>query len=119
MRAIIPLFNLMTAFFVFEGSQYIAGRELIIMFKELIYNYLSLVNIAGFILMGVDKASAIRSETRIPEGWFFAISSIGGPFGVFLGMLVFHHKTRKAYFWFIVTLMSILYAFILIVLMRV
>ncbi|MBO3754782.1 MAG: DUF1294 domain-containing protein [Candidatus Brockarchaeota archaeon] len=87
-----------------------------IIFKELVYDYLLLINTAGFILMGVDKTSAIREGSRIPEKWFFAISSIGGPFGVFLGMLVFHHKTRKAYFGFIVTLTLILYAFILIVL---
>ncbi|MEM2981346.1 MAG: DUF1294 domain-containing protein [Thermoproteota archaeon] len=73
----------------------------------------------GFPLMGVDKASAIRGEPRIPEKWFFTISLIGGPFGVFLGMLVFHHKTRKTYFGLIVTLTLILYAFALIVLTRV
>ncbi|MEM3713268.1 MAG: DUF1294 domain-containing protein [Thermoproteota archaeon] len=38
------------------------------------------------------------------------------PFGAFLGMLVFHHKTRKKYFGFIVTLTLILYILVLIVL---
>ena len=66
--------------------------------------------------MGVDKASAVRGELRIPEKWFFTLSMIGGPFGVLLGMLVFHHKTKKTYFGLIVTLMLILYTFILIVL---
>ncbi|MEM3580010.1 MAG: DUF1294 domain-containing protein [Thermoproteota archaeon] len=65
--------------------------------KELVYDYFSLVTIAGFILMGVDKASAIRGESRIPEKWFFTISLAGGCFEVFLGMLVFHHKTRKKF----------------------
>ncbi|MEM1548001.1 MAG: DUF1294 domain-containing protein [Thermoproteota archaeon] len=82
----------------------------------MIWEYFLLVNIVGFILMSVDKASAIRSKSRIPEELFFKISLIGGPFGVFLGMLIFHHKTRKTYFWFIVTLTLILYAFVLIVL---
>jgi len=90
--------------------------ELVALLKELAYDYFLLVNIAGFILMGVDKASAIQGETRIPEKWFFTISLIGGPFGVFLGMLVFHHKTRKAYFGFIVTLTLMLYILVLIVL---
>jgi uncharacterized membrane protein YsdA (DUF1294 family) len=84
--------------------------------KGLISDYLLLINIAGFILMGVDKASAILNESRIPEKWFFTISMAGGPFGVFLGMIIFHHKTRKAYFGFIVTLMLIVYVFVLIVL---
>ncbi|MEM2584774.1 MAG: DUF1294 domain-containing protein [Thermoproteota archaeon] len=89
---------------------------MVALLKELAYDYFLLVNIAGFILMGVDKASAIQGETRIPEKWFFTISLIGGPFGVFLGMLVFHHKTRKTYFEFIVTLMLIIYAFVLTIL---
>jgi uncharacterized membrane protein YsdA (DUF1294 family) len=66
--------------------------------------------------MGVDKASAIRSESKILGRWFFTVSMAGGPSGAFLGMIVFHHKTRKAYFGFIVTLMLIVYVFVLIVL---
>lgn len=84
--------------------------------KELVWDYLLLINIVGFILMGIDKASAIRSESRIPEKWFFTISLIGGPFGIFLGMLVFHHKTRKTYFGLIVTLTLMLCILVLIVL---
>jgi uncharacterized membrane protein YsdA (DUF1294 family) len=84
--------------------------------KELAYDYFLLVNLASFIPMGVDKASAIRNESRIPEKWFFTISMVGGAFGVFLGMIFFHHKTRKTYFGFIVTLMLIAYVFVLIVL---
>ncbi|MEM2981353.1 MAG: DUF1294 domain-containing protein [Thermoproteota archaeon] len=89
---------------------------MIVLIKELVWEYFLLVNIAGFILMGVDKASAIRGESRIPEKWFFTISLAGGPFGVFLGMLVFHHKTRKAYFGFIVTPTLMLYILVLIIL---
>jgi uncharacterized membrane protein YsdA (DUF1294 family) len=84
------------------------------LFKDLVYDYFLLVNLAGFILMGVDKLSAMRGESRIPEKWFFTISMAGGPFGVFLGMIVFHHKTRKTYFGFIVTLMLAISFFILI-----
>ena len=75
-----------------------------------------MINIASFILMGVDKLSVIRGESRIPEKWFFTISLAGGSFGVFLGMIIFHHKTKKTYFGFIVTLMLIAYVFVLIVL---
>ncbi len=87
--------------------------------KELALGYLLLVNVASFTLMGVDKLSAIQGDERIPEKRFFTLSLAGGPFGVFLGMLVFHHKTRKTYLGFIVTLTLILYAFILIVLTEV
>jgi uncharacterized membrane protein YsdA (DUF1294 family) len=66
--------------------------------------------------MGVDPLTALSLESRIPEKWFFTISMAGGPFGVFLGMVVFHHKTRKTYFGFTVTLMLMIYVFVLIVL---
>jgi len=85
--------------------------ELINFLKELAYDYLLLAR-----AMGVDKASAIRNESRIPEEWFFIISMAGGPFGVFLGMMIFHHKTRKTYFGFIVALTLIIYTFIILVL---
>jgi len=73
-------------------------RKISTILKELAFGYLLLINTASFILMGVDKASAIRNESRMPEKWFFTISTAGGPLGVFLGMIIFHHKTRKAYF---------------------
>jgi len=84
--------------------------------KDLAYDCFLLVNVASFLLMGIDKLSAVRGESRIPEKWFFTISMAGGAFGVFLGMIVFHHKTRKTYFGFIVTLMLIIHVFVLIVL---
>jgi len=52
--------------------------ELVALLKELAYDYFLLINIAGFILMSVDKASAIEGETRILKKWFFMISLIGG-----------------------------------------
>ncbi|MCX8183631.1 MAG: DUF1294 domain-containing protein [Crenarchaeota archaeon] len=63
-----------------------------------IQEYLLLVNIMGFLLMGFDKLMAIQKGGRVSEKTFFAISAVGGPFGVFLGMLVFRHKTRNTYF---------------------
>lgn len=94
----------------------IDSQKLAALLKDLAYDYFLLVNVASFLLMGVDKLSAVRGESRIPEKWFFTISMVGGPFGVFLGMVVFHHKTRKAYFGFIVTLALIIHALILIIL---
>jgi uncharacterized membrane protein YsdA (DUF1294 family) len=82
--------------------------------KELAHDYFLLINIASFILMGVNKASAIRNESRIPEKWFFVLSMAGGPSGVFLGMVIFHHKTRKACFGFIAALALAIYFFILL-----
>ena len=60
--------------------------------------YLAAVNIAGFIIMGVDKSKAIKGRWRIPEKTFFIVSLAGGSAGSLVGMYVFHHKTRHWYF---------------------
>ncbi len=48
--------------------------------------------------MGVDKARVEDRAWRIPERAFFGLALIGGSFGVLLGGVVFHHKTRKVGF---------------------
>ena len=62
-------------------------------------NYLILVNLAAFILYGADKALAKRGARRIPERTLLLWAWIGGSIGAFLGMRLFRHKTKKAYFW--------------------
>ncbi len=65
---------------------------------------------------GLDKAIAVRNALRTPEKWLFMISPAGGHFGVLLGMLVFHHKTRKTRFWLVTIMTLILHASALTVL---
>ena len=59
---------------------------------------LALVNLAGFIVVGIDKYKARRKAWRIPERVFFWFAIIGGCIGVYSGFLVFRHKTRHWYF---------------------
>jgi len=69
-------------------------------------NYLSLsvivlgaLNILSFALVGIDKKkSRAEGERRFPEAWFFFISVFFASLGVFLGIFVFKHKTKKFYF---------------------
>jgi uncharacterized membrane protein YsdA (DUF1294 family) len=57
------------------------------------------VNLAAFIIMLVDKnKSRVVGAERISEGMLFFMATFFGSFGVFLGMLIFHHKTQKFYF---------------------
>ncbi len=56
---------------------------------------LLLVNVVAFILYGSDKRKAIRNKWRTPESVLITVAWIGGAVGALLGMLVFHHKTRK------------------------
>lgn len=56
------------------------------------------MNIVGFFIMGLDKWKAKRHVWRIPEKMLFLCSLAGGSIGTWLGMYVFHHKTRHWYF---------------------
>ena len=60
--------------------------------------YLVIVNCVGFAAMGIDKSKAKRGAWRIPEKTLFLLSIIGGSVGTWLGMYVFHHKTKHWYF---------------------
>ena len=64
----------------------------------LICGYFILVNLTGFLMMGIDKRKAVKHAFRIPETTLFIVSLIGGSIGSLLGMYTFHHKTRKWYF---------------------
>ena len=60
--------------------------------------YLTIINITGFAVMGIDKRKAIRHRWRVRESTLFLIALIGGSAGSILGMRAFHHKTRHWYF---------------------
>ncbi len=60
--------------------------------------YLIILNIIGFVLMGLDKRKARREQWRTPEKHFFIVAWLGGSLGCWLGMKMFHHKTRHKTF---------------------
>ena len=60
--------------------------------------YLILVNIAGFLSMGIDKHKAKKGQWRIPEKTLFLIAAIGGSIGSMYGMHLFRHKTKHKSF---------------------
>jgi len=57
-----------------------------------------LMNIIGFAVCFSDKRAAIKDRWRVPEKRLFLIGLLWGATGIFLGMLVFRHKTRHWYF---------------------
>ena len=60
--------------------------------------YLLIINIIGFLAMGIDKRRAKLMEWRIPEKTLFLITLFGGGIGTISGMYTFRHKTKKKYF---------------------
>lgn len=66
--------------------------------KTILIIYFILINLIGFIMMGLDKRRAIKRRWRIPERKLFGIALLFGSIGVLIGMYVFRHKTRHLSF---------------------
>ena len=67
--------------------------------------WLLLINLAAFLVFGLDKWKAKRKEKkesvrRVPERTLFLLAAIGGSVGALLGMKAFHHKTLHKSFRF-------------------
>lgn len=60
--------------------------------------YLIVMNIAAFIVYGVDKAKARRGQWRVSERTLMALAALGGACGAWLAMRAFHHKTKHRKF---------------------
>lgn len=66
--------------------------------KSILIIYFVLINLIGFVLMGIDKRRAIKRRWRIPERKLFWTALLFGSIGVLIGMYVFRHKTRHLSF---------------------
>ena len=60
--------------------------------------YLISINIISFILCFLDKIKSIKGWYRISERVLLVLSLLGGCFGMFVGMKLFRHKTKKLSF---------------------
>lgn len=60
--------------------------------------YFLVINVIGFLAMGIDKLKAKKDWWRIPEGTLLMIAILGGGVGSILGMYTFRHKTKKMKF---------------------
>jgi uncharacterized membrane protein YsdA (DUF1294 family) len=58
---------------------------------------LLMVNFVSLVFFGLDKLWAMRGGMRVPESRLLLLAFLG-PFGAYLGMLLFRHKTRKPRF---------------------
>lgn len=64
----------------------------------IVFVYLEIVNLAAFVLMGIDKHRARTGRWRVPEATLILSAVLGGGIGALAGMLLFRHKTRKPKF---------------------
>lgn len=85
--------------------------------QTFLIGYPIVINVIGFLLMGIDKFRAKRRGFRIPEATLFIIAIIGGSIGSLLGMHIFRHKTRHRSFTIgmpVILVIQIIYVLILI-----
>lgn len=62
--------------------------------------FIGLINFLSFAIMLYDKNLAIAGKRRVSEGALFFLAIFFGGLGIYFGMITFHHKTRKWYFYF-------------------
>jgi uncharacterized membrane protein YsdA (DUF1294 family) len=60
--------------------------------------YLIIINLACLFLMAQDKKFAKQGHRRIPEKRLFLNAVLGGALGIWLGMKLWHHKTKHRSF---------------------
>ena len=60
--------------------------------------YLLGINTVTFIVYGIDKYKAKKARWRIPEATLLLLAVLGGSIGAWMGMKVWHHKTKHKKF---------------------
>ena len=60
--------------------------------------YLLGINAVAFIMYGIDKYKAKKAKWRIPEATLLLLAVLGGSIGAWMGMKVWHHKTKHKKF---------------------
>ena len=75
---------------------------------NIILYYLLAVNIATFLLYGIDKYKAKKSKWRISEVTLLTMAAIGGSIGAWAAMRLWHHKTMHKKFKYGIPLIIIL-----------
>ena len=75
---------------------------------NIILYYLLAVNIATFLLYGIDKYKAKKNQWRISEATLLTMAAIGGSIGAWTGMRIWHHKTMHKKFKYGIPLIIIL-----------
>ena len=76
--------------------------------QTIFLSYLVLANLVAFAMYGIDKRRAIKNKWRIPEKRLLLAALFGGAPGALWGMILFHHKTKKAKFFLTVPVLFVL-----------
>lgn len=80
---------------------------------QIIFCYFILINLISFSIFGIDKNKAKNNKYRIPEATLLTTVLIGGFIGASIGMILFKHKLSKPKFIITIIISTILYLFLL------
>jgi uncharacterized membrane protein YsdA (DUF1294 family) len=80
--------------------------------------YYLVLNIISFFTMGIDKNRAKRGEWRISEATLWWLAIFGGALGGWIGMRVYHHKTKHPSFKYGFPIITIFHLFLFIYLLK-
>ncbi|MDO4197158.1 MAG: DUF1294 domain-containing protein [Prevotellaceae bacterium] len=75
---------------------------------------LVIIYFVAFAMYGIDKSKAKKKRWRISEASLLSVAFLGGAYGAWLGMRVFHHKTRHKKFQILVPLAAVGWTLIII-----
>ena len=70
----------------------------------------AVLSVVTFVTYGWDKRRARVGGRRVPERTLHLLALLGGVAGAWLGMRVFHHKTKKIVFVLVMALAALLHA---------
>ena len=85
---------------------------------QILFLWLFGLSVVTFAVYGWDKAQAQRAARRVPERSLHLLAVAGGFVGGWLGMFVFHHKTRKPVFKVVLAVSTVAWAAITVWLVR-
>jgi uncharacterized membrane protein YsdA (DUF1294 family) len=75
----------------------------------LYFIWLAIASLITFLVYGYDKAQAKKGGWRTPEKVLHILALAGGFPGGWAGRSVFHHKTNKGFFTFVLTVSTLLH----------
>lgn len=76
--------------------------------EKLFFWYIIFINIAGLVIMFIDKQKAKRGMRRVREIELWEFALLGGALGCTIAMYLFRHKTKHFQFKFGLPLLAII-----------
>jgi uncharacterized membrane protein YsdA (DUF1294 family) len=71
--------------------------------------WIAIISLVTFLVYGYDKARARKGQWRVPEKALHILALAGGFPGGWAGRAIFHHKTQKGFFTFVLAVSTLIH----------